>query len=43
MERLLEGRNHEPLDVFNSLFTGLQEANAHFKDHRDERSVGDHD
>ena len=33
MERLFEVKNHYPLDVFNSLVIGLQEANAHLMGH----------
>ena len=43
MERLFEVKNHYPLDVFNSLVIGLQEANAHLMDRRGERSLDDHD
>jgi len=35
MGGLLQSKNHHLLDVFNSLVTDLQEANAHFMDHLD--------
>ena len=34
MERLLEGKNRYPLDVFNSLVTDIQQANARFFNRR---------
>ena len=40
MKILFEVKNHYPLDVFHSLVTDLQEANARLMDHRDERSLG---
>ena len=40
--KLLQWKNHCIPDVFNSLITGLQEANAHLMDHSDERSLDDH-
>ena len=41
MERLFEVKNHYPLDVFNSLVTGLQEANAHLMNHSVMKDLSD--